>query len=157
MNGLSPMLALHAGLALLLAYAAFGDIRSRTIPNWLVLIVAASAPGVWWMCGMALWPDMMIQLAVAFAFLLLFAVFFALNAMGGGDVKLIAALALWFPALVFVQLLMVMAVAGGIITIAMWAQEKVRKSGNAIEVPYGVAISLAGLWGIHERYLNHFG
>ena len=29
-----------------------------------------------------------------------------LNAMGGGDVKLIAALALWFPAIAFLQLLM---------------------------------------------------
>ena len=157
MNGLTPLLVLHVGLALLLAYAAFGDIRARTIPNWLVLLVAAMAPGIWWMSGMELWPDMVIQIGIAFAFLALFSVFFAMNAMGGGDVKLIAALALSFPALLFVQLLMVMAVAGGVITIAMWAHEKIRKSGKSIEVPYGVAISLAGLWGIHERYLNHFG
>lgn len=157
MNGPNSILALHVGLGLMLAYAAFGDIKARTIPNWLVIAIAASAPAMWWLSGMALWPGMAIQLAVALGFLALFAVFFALNAMGGGDVKLIAALALWFPALVFTRLLMVMAIAGGILTLAMWLREKLRKSNTPIEVPYGVAISLAGFWAIHERYLNHFG
>lgn len=157
MTGLNPIFALYAGLAVLLAYAALGDVRARIIPNWLVVAVAAFAPAMWWASGMDLWPDMAIQIGIAFGFLALFSIFFALNAMGGGDVKLIAALALWFPALAFLELLMVMSIIGGAITIAMWAKEKVRKSGKIIEVPYGVAISLAGLWGIHERYLNHFG
>lgn len=157
MNGLNPMILLYSGLGVLLAYAAFGDIRSRTIPNWLVLVVAACAPAMWWASGMSVWPDMALQFAIAAGFLVLFAAFFALNVMGGGDVKLIAALALWFPFGPFLQVLMIMSILGGLITIAMWAREKARKSGKIIEVPYGVAISLAGLWGIHERYLNHFG
>lgn len=157
MNGLTSILAMHACLGLMLVYAAFGDIKARTIPNWLVIAIAASAPVMWWLSGMTIWPGMAIQLAIALGFLALFAVFFALNAMGGGDVKMIAALALWFPALVFTRLLIVMAIVGGILTLGMWLREKVRKSGIPIEVPYGVAISLAGLWAIHERYLNHFG
>ena len=106
---------------------------------------------------MSLWPDIAIQIGVAIGFMVLFSIFFALNAMGGGDVKLIAALALWFPAIAFLQLLMVMSIVGGIITLGMWIGEKVWKSGKNIEVPYGVAISVAGIWAIHERYLNHFG
>ena len=157
MNGLNPMIVLYAGLALLLAYAAFGDVRARTIPNWLVIVVAGLAPVMWWLSGMSVWPDMAIQLGISLVFFGVFAIFFALNAMGGGDVKLIAALALWFPFAPFLQVLMIMSILGGVITIAMWAYEKARKSGKIIEVPYGVAISLAGLWGIHERYLNHFG
>lgn len=157
MNGLNPMIALSAGLAILLAYAAVGDVRSRTIPNWLVLVVAALAPAMWWASGMSVWPDMAYQIAIATGFLVLFAIFFALNVMGGGDVKLIAALALWFPFGSFLEVLMIMSILGGVITIAMWAYEKARKSNRNIEVPYGVAISLAAIWGIHERYLNHFG
>jgi prepilin peptidase CpaA len=157
MNGLTPVLALNGALALLLAYAAVGDVRARIIPNWLVVTIAAFAPVMWWLSGMSLWPDMALQIGVAIGFMVLFSIFVALNAMGGGDVKLIAALALWFPAIAFLQLLMVMSIVGGIITIGMWAREKARKSGKVIEVPYGVAISMAGLWAIHERYLNHFG
>ncbi len=157
MNGLTPVMVLHGALALLLAYAAFGDVRARIIPNWLVIAIAAFAPVLWWVSGMSLWPDIAIHIGVAIGFLVLFSIFFALNAMGGGDVKLIAALALWFPVIAFLQLLMVMSIVGGIITLGMWVREKVRKSGKNIEVPYGVAISVAGIWAIHERYLNHFG
>jgi len=157
MNGLTPVMVLHGALALLLAYAAFGDVRARIIPNWLVIAIAAFAPVLWWVSGMSLWPEIAVQIGVAIGFMVLFSIFFALNAMGGGDVKLIAALALWFPVIAFLQLLMVMSIVGGIITLGMWAREKVRKSGKNIEVPYGVAISLAGIWAIHERYLNHFG
>ena len=157
MNGLTPVMVLHGALALLLAYAAFGDVRARIIPNWLVIAIAALAPVLWWVSGMSLWPEIALQIGVAIGFMVLFSIFFALNAMGGGDVKLIAALALWFPVIAFLQLLMVMSIVGGIITLGMWVREKVRKSGKNIEVPYGVAISVAGIWAIHERYLNHFG
>jgi prepilin peptidase CpaA len=157
MNGLTPVMVLHGALALLLAYAAFGDVRARIIPNWLVIAIAAFAPVLWWVSGMSLWPDIALQIGVAIGFMVLFSIFFALNAMGGGDVKLIAALALWFPVIAFLQLLMVMSILGGIITLGMWMREKARKSGNKIEVPYGVAISMAGIWAIHERYFNHFG
>jgi len=157
MNGLTPVMVLHGALALLLAYAAFGDVRARIIPNWLVIAIAALAPVLWWVSGMSLWPEIAFQIGVAIGFMVLFSIFFALNAMGGGDVKLIAALALWFPVIAFLQLLMVMSIVGGIITLGMWVREKVRKSGKNIEVPYGVAISVAGIWAIHERYLNHFG
>ena len=157
MNGLTPVMVLYGALALMLAFAAFGDVRTRIIPNWLVITIAAGAPLMWAATGMSLWPEIAIQIGVAIGFMVLFSIFFALNAMGGGDVKLIAALALWFPAIAFLQLLMVMSIIGGIITIGMWAREKARKSGKNIEVPYGVAISVAGIWAIHERYLNHFG
>ena len=157
MNGHTATLALYGGLALVLAYAAFGDLRARIIPNWLTLGIALSAPVMWWATGMTLWPGVAIQLAAAVTVLIIFAIFFAFNAMGGGDVKLIAALALWFPFAPFLQLLMIMSILGGVLTIIMLAREKLRNSDKKIEVPYGVAISLAGLWVIHERYLNHFG
>ena len=41
---------------------------------------------------------------------------FALRAMGGGDVKLLTALALWIEPLWFLRLLVVMALLGGVLT-----------------------------------------
>ena len=49
----------------------------------------------------------------------LFAIAFALGAMGGGDVKLIGALALWLPFQAVIVLLFIMSVAGGVLTLAL--------------------------------------
>lgn len=157
MGGTSIITALHAGLALLLVIAAIGDIRTRTIPNWLNLVIALMAPVLWYFSGLEPWPGMALQVGIALVCFVLFTGAFALNMMGGGDVKLIGALALWLPLGQLVPFLLVMSIIGGVITLAMWAREKIRKSGSVLEVPYGVAIALAGLWTIHERYLNHFG
>jgi len=157
MGGTSIITTLHAGLGILLIIAAIGDIRTRTIPNWLNLAIALAAPGLWYASGLEPWPGMALQVAVALACFVLFTGAFALNMMGGGDVKLIGALALWLPLGQIIPFLLVMSIIGGVITLGMWAREKIRKSGTVLEVPYGVAIALSGLWTIHERYLNHFG
>jgi prepilin peptidase CpaA len=76
--------------------------------------------------------------------------------MGGGDVKLIAALALWLPVDDFMTMLMVMSIAGGVVTLAMIVEGKLRRAGGAIEVPYGVAIVFAALMSIREPIFNRF-
>ncbi len=157
MNVQSLVLPLHAVLCLLLVIAAIGDLKARIIENWLTAIIALLAPLLWFALGYTIWPGMAIQLGIALAFFGLFTVFFALNVMGGGDVKLIGALALWFPLLSTVRLLLLMSIIGGLLTLAYWIVHKVRKSQTDLEIPYGVAIALAGLCVIYERYLNHFG
>ena len=49
----------------------------------------------------------------------LFAIAFRFGAMGGGDVKMAAALALWLPLAGVVKLLVIMSIAGGVLTLAM--------------------------------------
>jgi prepilin peptidase CpaA len=88
-SGLSNILV--AALALLLLAAALWDIRSRIIPNWLNVAIALGAIPFWWASGLALWPDIALQVAVAAALFGVFAIAFALGAMGGGDVKMVAA------------------------------------------------------------------
>lgn len=133
-------------LAAALLYAAWGDIRTRTIPNWLNGAIAIAAP-LWWLAqGLAIWPDMAIQLGIAAAVFAIFAGCFALGMMGGGDVKLLGALALWLPLLPLMRMLVVMALAGGVLTIAMIALHRARKAEGQPEIPYGVAISAAALW-----------
>jgi len=148
--------ALLAILAVLLLWAAATDLKSRIIANWLNLAVALLAPAYWWAGGLSVWPDMAVQLALAGCVFALFAFMFAMGWMGGGDVKLLAALALWLPLAALIELLVAMSLLGGVLTVAVVAIHRLRNLKTNPEVPYGVAIACAGLWVIGERYLNQF-
>lgn len=147
---------LVAILAAMLIVAATGDLRTRTIPNWLTLAIALLAIPFWFLSGLSVWLDIALQVGVAAGLFMLFAALFALGAMGGGDVKLIAAVALWLPPLAVLKLIVVMAMAGGAITLAMMIRHRSAKPGEPLKVPYGVAISFAGFWLIGERFFYQF-
>jgi prepilin peptidase CpaA len=144
-------------LAALLLAACWFDIRSRTIPNALNLAIALLAIPFWWSLGLPLWPDAALQIGVAILVFALFAAAFALGAMGGGDVKLVAAIALWLPAQAVFALLFLMSIAGGVLTLAMYLRHRLARRTERLEIPYGLAIAFGGLWLISERFLNHFG
>lgn len=148
--------ALLAVLAALLIWAAVTDIRARIISNPLNAAIALLAPLYWWSAGLAPWPDMAMQVGLSLAVLALFAALFAAGMMGGGDVKLLAALALWFPAGALLWLLMLMALIGGVVTLVTLIAHRARRRSGQAEIPYGVAIALAGLWVLGEPYLNLF-
>ncbi len=141
---------LLALLAVALVLAAVGDWRRRLIENWLTGAIALAAPLLWWVQGYDLWPDIGIQLILAVSLFLLFLIFFAINAMGGGDVKLIAALGLWFPLGAMLNLLLIMSILGGLLTLAMLGHHRFTKKPGQPEIPYGIAISAAGLWIIFQ-------
>lgn len=133
-------------LAIALLYAAFTDLRRRQIDNWLNIAIVVAAPCFWWASGLSLWPDVAFQFGVALVAFAILAGLFALNAMGGGDVKLLTALALWVPPLAFVKLLFVMAVAGGVLTIVLGSYHIARRRKDRLQIPYGLAIAFGGLW-----------
>ena len=135
-----------AALAIALVHAAIGDLRARIIPNWLNVAIALGAPMWWWTNGWSFWPDVTLQLAIGVVIFLIFAGCFAIGAMGGGDVKLITALSLWLPFVPLMRMLFAMAILGGIVTVVTLAYHHLRKRPDNPEIPYGVAISLAGLW-----------
>ena len=143
-------------LALLLVAAAAIDLRTRTIPNWLTVAVALLAPLAWWSVGLPLWPDAAWQIGVAIGVFALFALFFYLGMMGGGDVKLASALALWFAPVATFQFIVITSIAGGIVTFATIVWHRWRRHSAAPEVPYGVAIACGGMWLLAQRFLNHF-
>ena len=143
---------LLAMLAIALLVAAFTDLRSRRIGNWLTGAIALGAPLFWWASGLALWPDVALQVGVAALTFAVLAALFAIRAMGGGDVKLLTALALWIEPLQFVRLILAMALLGGVLTIAFGAWHVMRRQREKLAIPYGVAISLAGLWTIYLGY-----
>ncbi len=151
-----PVSALSAFLALLLLCGAVTDLRTRIISNRLNLAIAVTAPLFWWATGLSLWPGVAVQIWVALAVFLVFAGLFALGMMGGGDVKLLGALALWLPWQSMATVLVLMAIAGGVVSLIALIHHKVTQRGGQPEVPYGVAIAVAGLWVLGERYLNPF-
>lgn len=149
---------LLAVLGLLLVSAGIQDARTREIANWKNAAIALLAPLWWWTHGLALWPDVAIQFGVAALVFAFFAGAFALGQMGGGDVKLIGALALWLPVQPLVWMLVAMSLIGGVLTLLMLAEHRFLRRGDAaLEIPYGVAIALATLLVLREPIFNQFG
>ncbi|MXP10182.1 peptidase [Altererythrobacter halimionae] len=144
--------ALLGALAIALAIAATTDFLRRKIYNWLVLAIVVLAPVWWWVAALEPWPEMAIQLGMAVATFAVGAGLFALGAMGGGDVKLISALALWFAPLIYLKFLFLTALIGGLLTILFAGFHVARRRKDKIAIPYGMAIAAAGLWTIFSTY-----
>jgi prepilin peptidase CpaA len=143
---------LLAALAIALLTAAFTDLRTRQIGNWLNGAIALGAPLFWWASGLSLWPEVAAQIGVALAAFVVLAGLFALRAMGGGDVKLLTALALWIEPAWFLKLVVMMALLGGVLTIAFAGWHVIRGRKGKLAIPYGVAIASAGLWVLSAQY-----
>jgi prepilin peptidase CpaA len=151
----APFLVVTLGI--LLVSAGVEDARTREIANWKNAAIALLAP-LWWVAnGLAIWPDMGIQLGVAALVFAFFAGAFALGQMGGGDVKLIGALALWLPVQPLIWMLILMSLIGGALTLLMIAEKRLRRRGTMpLEIPYGVAIAIATLLVLREPIFNQF-
>ena len=144
--------AFLAVLACLL-WAAIADVRWREIPDavplallvlYAVPALGGAAAGVWWGA-----------LLVAGAVFAGGAGLFALGALGGGDVKLLAATALWAGPLGTPVFLAVTAVAGGVLAAGFVLAGATRPTrGHPTHghrsarrtLPYAVAIAVGGLW-----------
>ncbi|WP_076068625.1 A24 family peptidase [Sphingomonas montana] len=149
-----PPILLLALFCAALLMAAWGDIRTREIPNALNAGIALAAPLWWWASGVDPWPGMALHLGIAVALFVVFAGFFALGAMGGGDVKLIAAVALWLPPVTVLPMLTAMALVGGVLTLVVLLAHRIARKPGQPEIPYGVAIVAATLWIIANDILT---
>jgi Flp pilus assembly protein protease CpaA len=161
MNWIVPA-ALSLEIVLLLR-VAMSDVATRSIDNETCLALA--------LLGIASQfggPTHLVEslVAAAILFLLLFVVY-RLGAIGGGDVKLLVALAIGLPVAGVIQLLTVTALAGGVLAIShlimrslpsprpvpagssclrrVCAVERWRHLRRA-PLPYGVAIACGGIW-----------
>lgn len=153
---LAPLLLL--AFPALSLWAAVKDLTSYTIPNWISLaLVAAFLPAAL-AAGLDL-PTMGLHLAVGFAALLAGMLLFALNWIGGGDAKLMAAGLLWMGPASAPDFLLWTALAGGALTLALLVLRRPqfaplaaagpawigRLADPAAGVPYGAAIAAGGL------------
>lgn len=162
-------LLLPAVLAALMVAAAISDARRYIIPNWLCLAVAggwlilmlteyALADG-----GARLYGDVWRQSwsAVLVAGLVFAGAtgLFAAGVMGGGDVKLLGAVALWAGPQLVIMFLFITSLVGGGVSLGVLAREKARANAttspivntlsstmSAPKVPYGLGIAAGGLY-----------
>jgi prepilin peptidase CpaA len=158
-NGAFTELLLVA-LAAILVVAAVIDVRTFTISNRLNLTVALLAPLYWLSVALSPWPGMAVQLAAATTVFIVLAGAFYAGMMGGGDVKLAAALALWFPPAATVKFLVLMSIAGGVLTLVVLLWHRAKDREGRPEIPYGVAIAFGAIAVLApiftQRFLNHF-
>lgn len=148
----NPGMMLAIALAVLLVTAMVTDARSRRIPNWVNLGIAIIAVLMWWVNGVPLWPDVAIQLAMGLGALALLAVLMQVGQMGGGDVKMIAALALVFSPSDLLIAMITMAAIGGIMTSVVLVHHRLKTPDAPFENPYGIAIALGALLVLGEWY-----
>ena len=139
---------------LLLATAAVEDAMRMRISNVTVLLVIAAAVVAAVIAGpqINLWQNVAV-----FAFLLAVGTpLFAAGKLGGGDVKLLAAVGLWFTIKSAFAMLLAVMLAGGllagviIVLRAFTWSEKARARATILRpksgIPYGVAIAAGTLF-----------
>jgi prepilin peptidase CpaA len=115
------IIAAAVTIALLIA-AAVNDITRYRIPNAIVYaIVAAFAVGAAFNFA---WPAIVWPVLAGVAMFVLGAGLFALGLFGGGDVKLIAAMALWTGFADLPRFLLIMGAAGGLLGLVLLLKRK---------------------------------
>lgn len=140
---------------LTLTYAAYSDLRHLEVMNSVSVLIAALFFPSAWVFGLSIGT---IGLHVLIAFVILLAGFglFAIGLTGGADVKLLAAATLWIGPDSLVTLLLLMALIGGLLAIALLGLRGLTKLAptiriaslsvdhwRAIPIPYCLAISVA--------------
>ncbi|WP_409526849.1 prepilin peptidase [Rhizobium sp. P40RR-XXII] len=142
---------------LCMSLAAISDLLTMTIPNRVSLALAIAFFVLAPTYGLP-FTEIGIHLAVAgVVFAACFALF-ALNVMGGGDAKLLAAAALWFGFdLSVVIFLVYVAFIGGVVTVfIVWLRSQASIISAiglpmpssltvAKKIPYGIAIAIGGI------------
>lgn len=140
-----------------MAYAAMSDLTTMRIRNTLILSSVAAYFVLALLSGLPL-QEIATDLGVAAAVLAVGIAFFARGWLGGGDVKLAAATALWIGAGHVPAYLVYSALLGGLLTLALlqfrafalplvlhrrsWI---LRLHAPTTGVPYGVALATAAL------------
>jgi len=142
----------------LLAWAGFSDFRTYLIPNSVSFSVALLYPAH--VLASPVPVDWVGALIVGFVMLAVGIVMFALKYAGGGDVKLLAAAALWAGPSQVLGFVLLTTLAGGGLAIltesylqhlrpwptgALAADESAAVKLHS-SVPYGIAIAIGGLW-----------
>lgn len=148
---------LLAVFPLVMIIAAIEDITTMTLSNWLSLALVAAFAGLAVLLPLPPW-QIALHLAAGFAVLGAGLIFFARGWIGGGDAKLVSAIALFVGCGDLLFYLLIASVVGGILTLALLFFRKLPLPAPVIAqgwvarlhdhqegVPYGVALAAAGL------------
>lgn len=140
--------------ALVLTLAALQDIASLRIANLFPLLMVILYVG--WVATVGWHVSIWMNAASFLAMLGLGILMFGRGWLGGGDVKLLAATALWFPITGLPALFAYVTMVGGLLTLVLIAVRRLAMPANAERVrnpvlkpkgpiPYGVAIAIGAI------------
>ncbi|HEX2148278.1 MAG TPA: prepilin peptidase [Pseudorhizobium sp.] len=165
MSAIGAAILLIAPVCLFIA--AVSDLFTMTIPNRIPVFLLASFAVLAPVSGLP-WAEISMSVAAGAVVLAVCFGFFALNIMGGGDVKLLAASALWFGfSSALAAFIVTTALWGGMITLFVIVLRNQASRFAAIEavvpaqiltskkVPYGVAIGIAGMMTFWDSPIAH--
>lgn len=141
----------------LMIYAAFSDLLTMRIANWLVLLVVAAYIVLAFFVQLS-WNDIGMAAAAAAIVLAISFAFFAFGWIGGGDAKLVSATMLWVGFGLMLQYLIYAALLGGALTLIILALRRYplppqlarykwleRLHDSKTGVPYGITLAIAAL------------
>jgi len=135
---------LLGGLFITLAWCIFEDVRRRVIPHLATGLVV----GLYVVYAAAGYADPLSGLAAGGIYLVVGFVLFQFNLLGGGDAKLIAAVALWAGLDRALPLAFYTTMAGGVVALGVLIAQRVQAAGSSekvtMTVPYGIAIAAGG-------------
>ena len=137
---------LFIAFGLVLLWGAVSDVAKRRIPNLavLTLIIGAIVAVVLGGFSIELWQNVAL-----FALLLALGTFsFSRGWVGGGDVKLLSASALWFSLFDGIRMIAAVFLVGGVLTLVLLMSRMAIAGSNKKSkmIPYGVAIAI-GVFG----------
>ena len=141
-----------------MVYAVISDLRAFRVPNWVSGLVVASFLVVA-STNASPWPALLGNLITGLAVLAVGFALFAAGLFGAGDVKLLAAIALWIGWPLLIAYLLFVALSGGVLCLILivfrrfplyarlaatrWIQQlHARKK----DVPYAVAIAIPAVF-----------
>lgn len=140
-----------------MAFAAFSDLFTMTIPNRVSLLLIAAFVALAILTGMPL-KTFGLHLAAGLVVLAITFTMFAFGWIGGGDAKLAAATGIWCGFGVLLEYLLIASVLGGLLTLAILYWRAYHLPAFALKVhwifrlhhhktgiPYGIALAIAGL------------
>jgi len=150
--------ALHylciAAFAGSLIYAATSDIRSLEIPNRVSIIIAAAFLPAALITGLPI-STIGLHYGIGIGVFAVGAFLFSRGLVGGGDVKLLAAVCIWWSIGDLGKYLITVALLGGLLALVTIVARKTPVLNRALpwltddsvseqSIPYGVAIAIAG-------------
>lgn len=151
--------AVLAGYVLALVIAGLSDLVSLRIPNRLTGALALAFPVAALLGHGGGVVDWLSHLEAGAAVFAAAALLFACRILGGGDVKLLAAMALWSGLHLVVPLLLLVAAIGGLFALVVLGLRQPLAQASIVAVlrrvpafihsrmpiPYGVPIAVAGI------------
>lgn len=161
-------LLLPFSVIIILVIAACSDWQTRIIPNWLSIVIIAAFLGYDFSenGGLFIGPHLLVAIGVLIFLLPLF----AFGKMGGGDIKLIASLAIWIGPLSIFDFVVLVSLMGGLLAVTylcvgrivqmqfvfakFWIGFQSGKIGFQEGIPYGVAISISGIYFIYNQHVR---